>query len=130
MRMGVVALVGGRTDGRTDGQRGPFREREEGGGGGKNCCVGTGEPLLPADRPTDPCCKNSPSRSFISYLHLDPNGLAMNAIHVFLLSLALLAASAEALYGGFGGVVGKLTPRTGSKWPPFRGAGQGEENDV
>ena len=42
------------------------------------------------------------------------------------LILAVCAvAAANGLYGGFGGVVGNLTPRTGSSWPPYPGAGRG-----
>ena len=41
------------------------------------------------------------------------------------LALALAPQWAEAQYLGFGGVVGSLSPRTGSSWPPFPGAGQG-----
>jgi len=34
-------------------------------------------------------------------------------------------AAANGLFSGFGGVVGNLTPRTGSSWPPYPGAGRG-----
>ncbi len=51
--------------------------------------------------------------------------MARFSLASFLVLLALVAAS-SALYLGFGGVVGKLTPRTGTKWPPFKGAGQGK----
>ena len=44
---------------------------------------------------------------------------------VLVILLLLMSEESASLYLGFGGVVGKLTPRTGSKWPPYPGAGQG-----
>ena len=45
----------------------------------------------------------------------------------FLLCMAVATSLVEAdpQYLGFGGVQGSLSPRTGSVWPPFQGAGQG-----
>ena len=42
-----------------------------------------------------------------------------------LILAALAVSAASGLYSGFGGVVGNLTPRTGSSWPPYPGAGNG-----
>ena len=42
-----------------------------------------------------------------------------------LILAALAVSAASGLYSGFGGVVGNLTPRTGSSWPPYPGAGRG-----
>ena len=42
-----------------------------------------------------------------------------------LILVACAVAAANGLYSGFGGVVGNLTPRTGSSWPPYPGAGRG-----
>ena len=42
-----------------------------------------------------------------------------------LILVVCAVAAANGLYGGFGGVVGNLTPRTGSSWPPYPGAGRG-----
>ena len=42
-----------------------------------------------------------------------------------LIFVAWAVAAANGLYLGFGGVSGNLTPRTGSSWPPYPGAGRG-----
>ena len=42
-----------------------------------------------------------------------------------LLFVIWAVAAANGLFSGFGGVVGNLTPRTGSSWPPYPGAGRG-----
>ncbi len=41
------------------------------------------------------------------------------------LLLCCLVYGANSLFLGQGGVTGSLTPRTGSSWPPYPGAGQG-----
>ena len=40
---------------------------------------------------------------------------------VLIIALTLI----DGQYLGFGGVKGRLTPRTGSSWPPYPGAGNG-----
>ena len=42
-----------------------------------------------------------------------------------LLVLVSAVAAANALFLGFGGSAGNFSPRTGSVWPPYPGAGRG-----
>ena len=44
---------------------------------------------------------------------------------VFSLAVLISAISVNSQCAGCGGVVGRLTPRTGGSWPPYPGAGYG-----